>query len=147
MKQYVTPLLSGKRFSQFLSVGIIGAVVDLIVSISLTYGTVVTPTIAKFIGAEIAIVLMFLLNDYWTFADAGGTGIAHRLRRLLKSNIVRGGGLALQVILVWILTGTNIEVIIGSIDLWPAMTMPIAIACSFLFNYVAETLFTWRLKE
>lgn len=145
MKGYLMPLLSGKRMGQFLSVGIVGAIVDLIISIALTYATAISPTLAKFIGAETAIILMFLLNDRWTFADAGRAGVVFKLRRLLKSNVVRGGGLAVQVTVVWLLTGTGIEIIVSGTDLWPAVTMPIAIACSFVFNYVAETLFTWRL--
>ncbi|MGM0606259.1 MAG: GtrA family protein [Halobacteriota archaeon] len=147
MAGIVDELASGKRFGQFASVGAVGAVVDLSISSTLTLAGLVAPAFAKVIGAEAAIVVMFLINDRWTFAEAGRTGRMPVVRRFLKSNLVRSGGLAVQFVVVVGLTGTGTSVYVGETDLWPVLTMPIAIGCSFLVNYVAESLFTWRVAS
>ena len=76
---------------------------------------------------------------------AGGTGRVAWLKRLGKSNLVRSGGLAVQVAIVWVLTGLAVSVSVFGHDIWPLVTMPIAIAAAAVVNYVAEGLFTWRI--
>lgn len=138
-------LLDRGRFGRFATVGIVGATIDITVSSILVLGAEVPPELAKFVGAECAIVLMFLLNDRLTFRDEETRGVWHGLRRLVKSNVVRSGGIAVQLVVVFVLTRSGIAILLGGIDVWPILTMPIAIACGFLFNYVGETLVTWRV--
>jgi len=59
-------------------------------------------TRSKIVAAELAIINNFLWNDAWTFRDLVGTqrGLRHKLRRLVKFNIVCGIGLALNVVLL-----------------------------------------------
>lgn len=140
-------LLDRRRLGKFASVGVVGATIDLSVSTSLVLATEVPPVIAKFLGAEVAIVVMFLINDRWTFRHSETRGYVHGLTRLVKSNLVRSGGLAIQLTVVFVLTRLSIEVMVGGTDVWPALTMPIAIACGFVANYVGETLFTWRVAR
>ena len=141
----LSELSSGKRFGQFASVGAVGALIDLSVSTTLTLSAFVLPEVAKLIGAELAIIVMFIINDRWTFAENGRTGRWHTVRRFLKSNLVRSGGLAVQFLVVRFLTRTDITVVISGTDIWPVLTLPIAIGCSFFVNYIAESLFTWRV--
>lgn len=140
-------LLDPVQLGRFVSVGAMGAVLDLAVSSVILMGTGTPPHLAKFIGAECAIVAMFVVNDRWTFSTAVTVGWRHRLRRLVKSNLVRSGGLAVQVLVVYALTGLPVSVDVGGIDLWPLLTMPIAIGCGFLLNYVGESLLTWRIHR
>lgn len=137
-------LVTPERFGKFISVGATGAVLDITVSSVLTLGGV-PPEYAKLVGAECAIVLMFFINDRWTFPDHGMTGALAKLRRLLKSNVVRSGGLVVQFLVVRALTGQDISVVIFGTDIWAMLTFPVAIACAVLFNYVAESLFTWKV--
>jgi len=139
-------LVSGSRFGMFLSVGALGAVVDLSVSSALTLGAVLPPEWAKLVGAECAIVLMFLVNDRWTFAAHGTDGLAAKLRRLLRSNVVRSVGLAVQFLVVRALVGLDVTVTAAGRDVWAVVTMPVAIGAAVLVNYVAESLFTWRVQ-
>lgn len=140
-------LIDRRRLLRFVSVGVAGAAVDLPVSAGLVLVTQVPPEVAKFVGAELAIVVMFVINDRWTFREAGRSGWWHGLRRLVKSNGVRGGGLLVQLVVVFVLVRTGVEVWVGGTDLWPAIVMPIAIGCGFVVNYTGETLFTWRAQR
>lgn len=140
-------LVRGPRFGKFISVGAIGAIVDLTISSTLTLAGVLSPEWAKLVGAECAIILMFLINDRWTFASHGAQGIGAKLTRLLKSNFVRSGGLAVQFVVVWSLTRLDVTVVVFDTDIWAVLTMPIAIGCAFIVNYVAESLFTWRVQR
>ncbi|ERH04546.1 MAG: putative membrane protein [uncultured archaeon A07HR60] len=137
-------LTSVPRFGRFLTVGAGGAVIDLTVSSTLTITGVVSPEWAKLGGAECAIVLMFLVNDWWTFADHGGSGRRSKLRRLAKSNLVRSAGLLVQFAVVRGLTRWDVSVMVGGRDIWTFLTLAIAIGCAVLLNYFAESLFTWR---
>lgn len=138
-------LFDRTRFGRFISVGIIGASVDVSISSILILATVIPPELAKLVGAEVAIILMFLVNDRWTFAEFHSRNRWHTVRRLIKSNLVRSGGLAVQVAVVFVLTRLAISVMVASTEIWPVVTMPIAIACGFLANYLGETLITWRV--
>lgn len=142
--QLVGSLIDRRRLQRFVSVGLVGAGIDLAISMSLVLSTDIPPELAKLIGAEVAIVVMFLVNDRWTFADVGTWGWIHGIRRFLKSNLVRGGGLFVQVLVVFLLVRTGVVVVVWETDVWAALTMPIAIACGFLANYAGETLYTWR---
>lgn len=132
------------RFGQFISIGVIGAVIDISISSVLILVAEFPPEIAKLVGAEVAIIVMFMLNDRFTFGEIDTKGVRHAVRRLIKSNVVRSGGLAVQVLVVFVLTRLSVSVYVGDIDVWPVLTMPIAIGCGFLVNYVGETLITWR---
>ncbi|MFB6120932.1 MAG: GtrA family protein [Halobacteriaceae archaeon] len=143
----VGALASRARFGKFVSVGAIGAVFDLSVSTVLSVGLGVPPEYAKLVGAEVAIVVMFAVNERWTFADHGLDGWPNALRRFLKSNLVRSGGLATQFLVVQFLSGLSVAVVVGGFDLWRVIPFPVAIAASMLLNYVFESLFTWRVHR
>jgi putative flippase GtrA len=140
-------LLAPVRIGQFVGVGAVGAAVDLSVSSALTLGAILPAEWAKLVGAECAIVLMFLINDRCTFSDHGAAGFVAKLRRLIKSNVVRSAGLAIQFVVVYVLTRIGVTVIVAGTDLWPLITLPIAIGCAVAVNYVAESLLTWRVHQ
>lgn len=141
----IDTLVNPTRFGRFASVGIIGASIDLAISSTLVLMTDLPPELVKLIGAEVAIIVMFFINDRWTFHEIDSRSRWHTVKRLVKSNVVRSGGLLVQVAVVFVLTRLSISVLVGETDVWPVLTMPIAIACGFLANYVGETLFTWRV--
>ncbi|KAB1197069.1 MULTISPECIES: GtrA family protein [Haloferax] len=145
MTNRFSALLSGARIGKFASVGAVGAVFDLTVSSLLIVLFGVVGEVAKLVGAEVAIVIMFVINDRWTFADAGADHLVAKIRRFVKSNLVRSGGLAVQVIVVRLLREVPLSIPVGGIDLWQLIPLPIAIGASMFLNYVAESLFTWRI--
>lgn len=147
MNGVLDELATGRRLGKFASVGLVGATVDLSISTTLTLAGVLSPVVAKLIGAEAAIVAMFLINDRWTFPAYGSNGLRAKLYRLLRSNLVRSGGLAVQLLVVFVLTRQDVVVTVAGTNVWDALTMPIAIGSAFLINYVAESLFTWRVAS
>ncbi|WP_416838898.1 GtrA family protein [Haloferax sp. DFSO52] len=145
MTNRFSALLSGARIGKFASVGAVGAVFDLTVSSLLIVLFGVVGEVAKLVGAEVAIIIMFVINDRWTFADAGSDHLVAKLRRFVKSNLVRSGGLAVQVLVVRLLREVSLSIPVGGIDLWQLIPLPIAIGASMFLNYVAESLITWRI--
>lgn len=142
----VDALLSGVRFGQFVSVGVVGAISDNTVLTVLHLGLGVPELWAKAVGVETAILVMFLVNEHWTFAGQGASGRVPFLRRLGKSHLVRSGGVTVQLVVYWILI-EQIDLTIDVLgeDLWFLAASPIAIGVAMSVNYVFETLFTWQV--
>jgi putative flippase GtrA len=142
----LTALLSGVRFGKFASVGAVGAVFDVTTTTALIVLFDVLNEYAKLAGAEVAIVVMFFINEHWTFADAGtAEGVLPTLRRLLTSNVVRSGGLAVQFLVVRAFREAGFTYLVLGFDVWELLPIPLAIGASMLLNYVAESVFTWRI--
>ena len=140
------PLKSRERLGRFAVVGGIGFLVDQTVLLTLVELTAFSVTVgghdltleaAKVVSAETAIVVMFLINDRWTFQAWGDHDRRSQRRRLLKSNAVRVAGIAVATVVLSVLVRTA------------GMNVPVAnaigILCGFLVNYTLETLYTWRL--
>jgi putative flippase GtrA len=147
-------LASAGRIGQFVSVGVAGASLETVIVAILTGGFVVEavlagqPLLAKAVGAEASITLMFLLNDNWTFADHGGAGPVALVRRWLKSHLVRSVGLAVAFATLFVLTSwTDITLVVAGGDIWPTLANGIGIGIGLSINYVAESLVTWRVHE
>ncbi|CCQ34798.1 dolichol-phosphate mannosyltransferase protein [Halorhabdus tiamatea SARL4B] len=144
----VGALLSGVRFGKFASVGVVGAVVDNAVLAGLRLGAGVPEMWAKAAGIEAAILVMFAVNDRWTFAREGERRPRSILGRLVRSHLVRSGGVAVQLGVYWVLTQQlAITLVVFDVDLWFLAASPIAIAVAMTVNYVFESLFTWRVHQ
>ncbi|MFB6303852.1 MAG: GtrA family protein [Haloferacaceae archaeon] len=139
-------LLSGVRMGQFASVGALGALCDNAVLVALRLGAGLPEMVAKAAGVETAILVMFLANEHWTFAAAGSAGRRAFVGRLARSHVVRAGGSTVQLVVYWLLTQRlTMELFVLGTDLWFLAASPIAIAAAMTINYVAESLFTWRV--
>lgn len=148
VSELLSSLLSGERAGKFLSVGVAGFSLETVVVALLTAGGTVDPLIAKALGAEASISLMFLLNDRWTFSAAGKPGRFDGLRRYLRSHLVRAGGLAVAFGVLWLLTAqTDITLVLWEANFWPTVANGIGVAAGMTVNYVAESLFTWRVHR
>jgi putative flippase GtrA len=144
----VDQLVSGVRFGQFVSVGVVGAVFDNATLATLRLGAGVPELWAKAAGIEVAIVVMFLANERWTFAEAGATGRGPFVRRLARSHLVRTGGVTVQLVVYWFLTSVlTVELVVAGTDLWFLAASPVAIGVAMGVNYLFESLFTWRVHE
>ncbi|MDQ2071395.1 GtrA family protein [Haloarcula sp. NS06] len=139
-------LVSGVRFGQFVSVGVVGAISDntVLAVLGLAFG--VSDMWAKAAGVETAILVMFLVNEHWTFSSQGATGRRSFAKRLGKSHLVRSGGVAVQLAIYWLLTQwLTVELLVAGTDLWFIAASPLAIGVAMLVNYVAESIFTWQV--
>ncbi|MFW5956815.1 MAG: GtrA family protein [Natronomonas sp.] len=140
-------LYSPIRAGKFAGVGAVGAVCDNLVLVALAT-TGLTPEIAKFFGIETAIVVMFMLNERWTFGEIGSPGLVPVLRRLGTSNLVRIGGIAVQLIVFSIVfRWFHVSMAFRGVDLWLLVASGTGIVSGMIVNYVAESIFTWRVHR
>lgn len=132
-------LASAGRLLQFVAVGTVGATVDM--SLLVVFHSVVglPLVISKLAGAEISYLVMFVINERWTFSSFGRTSVRARLRRLATSNGVRLGGLITATIALVILTETA--------GVWYPLANAVGIGVGFFVNYTLESLLTWRVHR
>ncbi|MDL0128284.1 GtrA family protein [Halobacterium salinarum] len=141
----ISALASRARFGKFVSVGAVGAVVDVTTLLVLTEAAGVWAAAANVASIEAAILVMFAVNDRWTFADAGSGSVG---RRLVRSHVVRAGGSTLQYALfVGVFYGVTVDATVFGVDCWLIAVKGGAIAVAMLVNYVFESLFTWHVQE
>ena len=141
-------LLSGVRFGKFVSVGAIGAACDTTVLVVLTEAFGVLPEIATLVGIETAILVMFAVNERWTFADHGTAGERSLLGRLARSHGVRAAGSLTQfLVFVAVFRLPSVSVTALGVDLWLLIAKGAGIGVGMVVNYVFESLFTWRVQD
>jgi len=141
-------LLSGVRFGKFASVGAVGAVFDTTTLVALTEFGGLSAAVANVVSIEVAILVMFAINDTWTFAGEGRDDTRSLGGRLLRSHLVRAGGSTVQYLLfVAVFYGITVDLSLAGFDLWLVAVKGGAIAAAMLVNYVFESLFTWRVHE
>ena len=141
------PLLSGAQFGRFVSVGVLGAIADTAV----LAGTVLLVGLpefwAKAAGIEVAVVVLFLANERWTFTEQGRAGWVAFLTRLWRSHLVRTGGVGVQLAVFWaLIVPYRIEFAVAGVDLWVLVASLVSIAVATALNYVLESLFTWQIQ-
>ncbi len=145
-RTWVNALLSPKRLGQFISVGAAGVVVDLATLLVLTEGFDVSPYIAGLVSIEAAILVMFLINEHWTFAEVGADGRRSLLWRAVRSHAVRAAGSTTQyLIYVAILSQAGGPVAFLTINVLPVIAKVVGISVGMVVNYTFESLFTWRV--
>lgn len=142
----LSALYSRVRFGQFVSVGVVGAACDTAMLVALTRVGVV-PEVATLVGIETAILVMFAVNERWTFADQGGDG-RRVFGRLARSHGVRAAGSLTQfVVFVAVFRGVAVSVPVYGLNLWLLVAKGGGIGVGMLVNYVFESLFTWRVHR
>jgi len=147
MTDRLAPLRSTTRFGAFVSVGAVGFAFDLTASTALRE-LGVFPEVAVAAGIEVAIVVMFLLNDRVTFAGEGATGLGPTLRRLGRSHVVRLGGVAVQLAAFSAAYRLpDVTLTLAGVDAWFVLSKAVAVGVGMVVNYVAESLFTWRVGD
>ncbi|PSP73355.1 GtrA family protein [Halobacteriales archaeon QS_3_64_16] len=138
VRRRAAALRSGVRLGQFLSIGVLGALFDNGLLIVLYgFGSVPLGT-AKLASAEAAILLMFACNERVTFAEWGTGGIRDLARRVLTSNLVRLGGVAVA---------TGVLLVLTELGVWYVLANVVGIGVGALLNYVLESLLTWRVHR
>lgn len=130
-------LASASRLGQFASVGVAGALLENAVLIALVEIGDVAVMLAAIVGKEAAILLMFTLNERWTFAGFGESGGRDLLRRLGTTHLVRAGGVGVALGVLYLLYSV--------FGVWYLLANVIGIGVGFVFNYTAESLVTWRV--
>lgn len=137
VQAHTRSLVAGKRAGRFAAVGVLGTVCDFLALAGLHGGYGVDLELAKLVAAEVAVVVMFLGNDYWTFAGHGGTGVRARIRRFLISNGVRATGTLLAVL--------TLSLAVRRLGMGVLAANIVGVVVGGAVNYVFESLVTWRV--
>ena len=143
-------LVSGVRLGQFVSVGVVGAIADntVLSLLVLLAGFPAQSLLTKAVGVETAILVMFAVNEHWTFSAAGASGLGPFLGRLAKSHAVRVGGVSVQLTVYWaLLNVVAVSLVVAGTDFWFLAASLIAIGTALSVNYVFESLFTWEVHR
>lgn len=139
VRERVLLLTSGARLGQFVSAGIVGAATDnLSLYLLVEFGDL-GPVPAKVIAWELAIVVIFTINERWTFRRYGAAGARPLGRRFLRSNVVRFGG--------FLVTLSVLAALVYGFSVWYLAANVIGIGVGFVVNYVCESLYTWKVHE
>ncbi|EMA67601.1 GtrA family protein [Halorubrum aidingense JCM 13560] len=87
------------------------------------------------IAIEITIILTYVLNNAWTFRASKNTGVREYLAGLLKTNVVRGSAIPLQLgVLFGLVEFGNVMYLVAN---------AIAIFLSGIYRFVLDAQWTW----
>jgi putative flippase GtrA len=92
--------------------------------------------VAAVIAIEFTIILSYVLNNAWTFQRRKNTGIVTYLAGLVKTNVVRGTAIPIQL---GILAGLVEYIGIGYL-----ISNAVAIFISGLYRFVLDRQWTWN---
>jgi dolichol-phosphate mannosyltransferase len=126
------------RLTKFSVVGVIGAVINTWFLWLFTDVAGLYYLYSALIAIEIAIILQFLMNDRWTFKEQKTTHVEQFVKRIIKSNIWRSGGLAVNIGVLYFLT--------EYMDIYYLLSNIVGIICAFLLNYLFESRLTWGVR-
>ena len=91
--------------------------------------------IGAVIAIETTIVFQYVLNNAWTFQATQNTGLVEYLVGLLKTNVVRGTAIPIQLSVLFLLVEwREVSYLIANV---------IAIGVSGLYRYVLDARWTW----
>ena len=126
------------RLTKFSIVGVIGAVINTWFLWLFTDVAGLYYIYSSAIAIEIAIILQFLMNDRWTFREQKTTHVEQFVKRIIKSNVWRSGGLAVNIGVLYFLT--------ESLGVYYLLSNIVGIICAFLLNYLFESRLTWGIR-
>jgi dolichol-phosphate mannosyltransferase len=133
-------LLFRNSFVQFCLVGSFGVLVDMLTLYVLSDPSTLHwgLTRSKIVGAELALISNFLMNDAWTFAARIGAnrGVGAKFQRFLKFNALCGLGLLLNIGIL--------NVLFNRLGLNRYAANAIAILLVTVWNYTLNLKLGWR---
>ena len=123
------------RLRRFLIVGLIAAAVQQTLLFAFVELGRLNYLIAAAIAIETTIVLQYVLNNVWTFNADRKTGRRAYVYGLLKTNIVRGSAVPLQLAALYAL--------VAFLSLGYLVANAFAIGVTGVYRYVLDSRWTW----
>ncbi|CQH58315.1 GtrA family protein [Halobacterium hubeiense] len=138
VRRYLRGLYEGPfamQLRRFVAVGAFTAGVQMVLLWAFVDVGRLNYLVGAVIAIEITIVLSYVLNNAWTFRKYRNTGTVDYLVGLLKTNVIRGSAIPLQVGVLFALVE------------WRALPYLLAnafaILVSGLYRYVLDAKWTW----
>ena len=138
LRSFVRSLVHGPlavRLRRFVIVGAFAAGVQVVLLWLFVDIGGVNYLVGATIAIEITIILSYVLNNAWTFRDAQNTGRTAYLVGLLKTNVVRGTAIPIQLAVLY--------AFVEWVGLLYLVANVIAIVVSGLYRYVLDARWTW----
>lgn len=124
------------RMLKFAIVGLTGIFVNLGILWILTEFAGFHYLLSAIFSIEASIISNFLLNDFWTFVDRRERGVAKWLNRFIKFNIISSPAFPMQMGVMGMLY--------EFFGVYYILAAFIGIIAVFIWNFVANSLWTWR---
>ena len=138
VRRYLRGLYEGPfamQLRRFVAVGAFTAGVQMVLLWAFVDVGRLNYLVGAVVAIEITIVLSYVLNNAWTFRKYRNTGTVDYLVGLLKTNVIRGSAIPLQVGVLFALVE------------WRALPYLVAnvfaILVSGLYRYVLDARWTW----
>jgi putative flippase GtrA len=125
------------RLWRFTVVGAVAAGVQLALLWVLVERGGLNYLVAAVVAIECTIVFQYVLNNAWTFRAYRNAGVGNYLRGLVKTNVVRGSAIPIQVGLLFVFVEWLLVAYL------PANAL--AIVISGLYRYTLDARWTWRI--
>lgn len=138
IRSFLRNLLSGPiapQLRRFVVVGIVAAGVQMVLLWVFVDRAGLHYLLGALIAIEITIVFSYVLNNAWTFQASQNTGLDEYFAGLLKTNVVRGTAIPIQLAILFLLVDWQ------SVPYLPANA--VAIALSGIYRYVLDARWTW----
>lgn len=138
IRQYLRNLRHGPiapQLRRFVVVGIVAAAVQMVLLWTFVDWAGLHYLLGAVIAIEITILLSYVLNNAWTFRATRNTGRLEYFVGLLKTNVVRGTAIPIQI------------GVLGVLVEWQSLPYLLAnaaaIAISGIYRYVLDARWTW----
>ncbi|WP_135830347.1 GtrA family protein [Halorussus halobius] len=125
------------RLYRFVTVGAFAAGIQTVLLWLLVEFGDLNYLVAATASIEVTIVLQFFVNNAWTFQHAGHTTRSDFLLGLVRTNVVRGSAIPLQVGLLW--------AFVNWAGLMYLLANGFAIFISGLYRYYLDSRWTWQI--
>lgn len=124
-----------RQLRRFVVVGAVAAGVQMVLLwLFVTYAGL-NYLVGAVVAIEITIVLQYVFNNAWTFQRAQNTGTVEYFVGLLKTNVVRGTAMPIQLaVLAALVEWRSVSYLLAN---------AFAIAISGLYRYVLDARWTW----
>jgi len=129
-----------QQFFKFAIVGFIGFIINAL-GLEIFYRFGLPPGLAAAIGAELAIISNFILNNFWTFAQKKITEPGRMIFKFFQFNLTSLGAVLIQGVVVGLLA-----FLFG--DQWRQIYLMIAVGFFVIpYNYFMYTAFIWKTQK
>lgn len=139
LRPFIRSLRSGplaRQLRRFVAVGAFAAVVQMVLLWLLVDYGALNYLLGATLAIECTIVLQYVINNAWTFRAVKHTGRRAFLTGLIKTNVVRGSAIPIQLAILFLLVEWH------SIQYLPANG--VAIVLSGIYRFILDSQWTWQ---